>query len=155
MKCPFCGDDESRVIDTREVGDRIRRRRECQTCNQRYTTYEAVARVTLIVVKRDGRREDFDRQKLFEGVWRACAKRPINTESVENLVADVEAELYALGQAEMSSQEIGRLVMEHLRDLDGVAYIRFASVYRSFADLETLKREVDKMIEKEPPNSIE
>jgi len=149
MKCPFCGDIESRVIDTREVGDRIRRRRECQACGQRYTTYETVARVTLIVVKRDGRREDFDHQKLFEGIWRACAKRPITTDRVEELVSDVEAELYALGQAEVSSQEVGRVVMEHLRELDGVAYIRFASVYRSFADLETLKREVDKMMEKE------
>ncbi len=128
MKCPYCGSTESRVVDTREVGDGIRRRRECQGCQQRYTTYEQVAKVHLMIVKRDGRREPFDRQKLFEGIWKACAN------------------LYGLGQPEVPSRVLGEMVMDRLRDLDGVAYVRFASVYRSFADLETLQREVDDMI---------
>jgi transcriptional repressor NrdR len=146
MKCPFCGAPDSRVVDTREVGDGIRRRRECQTCAQRYTTYERVARVNLLVVKRDGRRESYDRQKLFEGIWKACAKRPIASEDIEAMVSDIEAELYSLGQSEVHSRVIGEMVMERLREADPVAYVRFASVYRSFADLETLKREVDGML---------
>lgn len=148
MKCPFCGATDSRVIDTREVGEAIRRRRECQQCAQRYTTYEQVARVTLLVVKRDGRRESFDRQKLFEGIWKACAKRPVSSDDVERLVADIENQLYSLGQAEVNSASIGEMVMRRLKALDEVAYVRFASVYRSFADLETLKREVDTLLER-------
>ncbi len=152
MKCPFCGATDSRVIDTREVGDAIRRRRECQECEQRYTTYEQVARVTLLVVKRDGRRENFDRQKLFEGIWKACAKRPVGSHQVEQLVEDIENHLYSLGQAEVSSASIGEMVMSRLKALDEVAYVRFASVYRSFADLETLKREVDDLLERGTPD---
>ncbi|MCE5259035.1 MAG: transcriptional regulator NrdR [Chloroflexi bacterium] len=148
MKCPFCGGIESRVIDTREVGDGIRRRRACQQCQQRYTTYEAVVKVTLQIVKRDGRREDFDRQKLFEGIWKACTKRPIASDAVEEMVDDIENRLYSLGQAEVESKVIGEMVMERLQKLDPVAYVRFASVYRSFADLATLKREVDGMIQR-------
>jgi transcriptional repressor NrdR len=146
MKCPYCGSTESRVVDTREVGDGIRRRRECQGCQQRYTTYEQVAKVHLMIVKRDGRREPFDRQKLFEGIWKACAKRPVSSEAVEEIVSEIEANLYGLGQPEVPSRVLGEMVMDRLRDLDGVAYVRFASVYRSFADLETLQREVDDMI---------
>ncbi len=148
MKCPFCGGTESRVIDTREVGDGIRRRRACQQCRQRYTTYEAVVKVALQIVKRDGRREDFDRQKLFEGIWKACTKRPIASDAVEEMVDDIENRLYSLGQAEVESKVIGEMVMERLQKLDPVAYVRFASVYRSFADLATLKREVDGMIQR-------
>jgi transcriptional repressor NrdR len=103
----------------------------------------------LLVVKRDGRRESFDRQKLFEGIWKACAKRPISSEQVQDLVSHIESELYNLGKSEIPSRVIGEMVMDHLRELDGVAYVRFASVYRSFADLERLKREVDEMIESE------
>ncbi len=146
MKCPYCGSSQSRVVDTREVGDGIRRRRECQACGQRFTTYEQVAKVNLLVVKRDGRREPFDRQKLFEGIRIACAKRPISIETIDELVSNIEANLYQLGKGEVSSRTIGEMVMERLRDLDGVAYVRFASVYRSFRDLETLKREVDEMV---------
>ena len=146
MKCPYCGSPDSRVVDTREVGDGIRRRRECQVCEQRYTTYEQVAKVHLLIVKRDGRREPFDRQKLYEGIWKACAKRPVSSEAVDELVDGIEANLYSLGQSEVPSRILGEMVMERLRDLDGVAYVRFASVYRSFADLETLQREVDDMI---------
>lgn len=154
MKCPYCGASESRVMDTREVGDGIRRRRECQACQQRYTTYEQVAKVNLLVVKRDGRREAFDRQKLFEGIWKACAKRPIAVKEIERQVADVESCLYGLGQAEVSSRTIGEMVMDRLRELDAVAYVRFASVYRSFADLEALKREVDEMLERGGPQGL-
>ena len=153
MKCPFCGAQDSRVVDTREVGDGIRRRRECQACEQRYTTYERVARVNLLVVKRDGRREAYDRQKLFEGIWKACAKRPIASEEIEAMVSDIEAALYSLGQSEVPSRTIGEMVMERLREADPVAFVRFASVYRSFADLETLKREVDGMLARRLPES--
>ncbi len=146
MKCPFCASTDSRVLDTREVGDGIRRRRECQSCKQRFTTYEQVAKVNLLVVKRDGRREPFDRQKLFDGVLRACTKRPISTEDIEQLVTNVETGLYNLGKAEVPSRVIGEMVIERLRDLDEVAYVRFASVYRSFSDLEALKREVDDLM---------
>jgi len=148
MKCPFCGEAQSRVVDTREVGDGIRRRRECQHCNQRYTTYEQVVKANLLVVKRDGRREPFDRQKLFDGIWKACAKRPIASEDIERMVGDIESALYSMGQSEVPSRTIGEMVMERLRKIDGVAYVRFASVYRSFADLETLKHEVDQMLER-------
>lgn len=148
MRCPFCGSTESRVVDTREVGDGIRRRRECQACAQRFTTYEQIAKVNLLVIKRDGRREAFDRQKLFDGIWRACAKRPIASEDIENTVGEIEAALYSLGQNEVPSRVVGEMVMERLKGIDGVAYVRFASVYRSFADLETLKREVDQMLDR-------
>jgi transcriptional repressor NrdR len=146
MPCPFCGAADSRVIDTRQVGDGIRRRRECQRCHQRFTTYERVARVKVMVVKRDGRREAFDRQKLYEGVRKACAKRPISTETMNELVDQIEAKLYSLGQNEVPSRFIGEMTMEKLKELDPVAYVRFASVYRSFADLDDLKREVDGLI---------
>ena len=148
MKCPFCGAAQSRVVDTREVGEGIRRRRECQLCNQRYTTYEQVVKANLLVVKRDGRREPFDRQKLFDGIWKACAKRPIASEDIERLVEDIESALYSMGQPEVPSRAIGEMVMERLKKIDGVAYVRFASVYRSFADLEALKQEVDQMLER-------
>ncbi len=146
MKCPYCGATESRVVDTREVGDGIRRRRECQKCEQRYTTYERVAKINLVVVKRDGRREAFDRQKLFEGIWKACAKRPVPVERIDAMVSDIEVSLYSLGQSEVPSRTVGEMVMERLRELDPVAFVRFASVYRSYPNLETLKREVDDLI---------
>lgn len=148
MKCPFCASTDSRVLDTREVGDGIRRRRECQGCKQRFTTYEQVAKVNLLVVKRDGRREPFDRQKLFDGVLRACTKRPISSADIEQLVTNVETGLYNLGKAEVPSRLIGEMVIDRLRELDEVAYVRFASVYRSFSDLEALKREVDDLMDR-------
>lgn len=146
MPCPFCGAEDTRVIDTRQVGDAIRRRRECQGCRQRFTTYERVARASIMVVKRDGRREEFDREKLYEGLRRACAKRPISTEELDRFVDQIESRLCNLGQREVPSRAIGEMVMERLKDLDGVAYVRFASVYRSFTDLEDLKREVDGLL---------
>jgi transcriptional repressor NrdR len=147
MKCPYCSAPNARVTDSREVGDGIRRRRECLVCHQRFTTYEQVAKVNLLVVKRDGRREPFDRQKLFEGIRRACTKRPVATERIEQMVTNIESGLYNLGQSEVSSRTIGEMVMDRLRELDDVAYVRFASVYRSHLDLQALKREVDQIIE--------
>ncbi len=146
MPCPFCGATDTRVIDTRRVGDGIRRRRECQSCRHRFTTYEYATKMNLLVVKRDGRREEYDRLKLYEGLRKACAKRPISTEALNQLVDQVEGELYSMGQGEVSSRVIGEMVMAKLKELDAVAYVRFASVYRSFADLEDLKREVDGLI---------
>lgn len=143
MKCPYCVQGHSRVIDTREVGDGIRRRRECMECGQRFTTYERIASINLVVVKRDGRREDFDREKLLNGIRTACHKRPIPTETLEQVAAEIEAKLYRLGKAEIPSEVIGELVMERLRDLDDVAYVRFASVYRHFHDVDSLAAEIE------------
>lgn len=145
MKCPFCSDDSSRVIDTRSVGDGIRRRRQCQNCDQRFTTYERVARVNLMVVKEDGRREEFDQDKVFMGMKKACAKRPVSMETLNEIVDEIEAELYSLGQSEVRSELIGEMVMERLAELDDVAYVRFASVYRRFADLEALAEEIRRL----------
>ena len=147
MPCPFCGATDTRVIDTRRVGEGIRRRRECQSCHQRFTTYEHAAKMNLLVVKRDGRREEYDRVKLYEGLRKACAKRPISTEALNRFVDQIESRLYSMGQTEVPSRVIGELVMAKLKELDAVAYVRFASVYRSFADLEDLKREVDGLID--------
>ena len=141
MKCPFCGASGSRVIDTRGVKDGIRRRRECQVCGRRFTTYERVAPPRLMVVKADGRREEFQREKLLAGVLKACAKRPIPTEVIEG-------ELYRRGEREVDSRIIGEMVMERLRELDDVAYVRFASVYRRFADVESLAEEIEKLLER-------
>jgi len=143
MKCPFCGNRKSRVVDTREVGDGIRRRRECKECQKRYTTYERVAPMSLSVVKRDGRREEFNRQKLSDGIRIACAKRPISTQVVEELVNGIESKLYAAGEIEIESRKLGEMVMERLKELDDVAYVRFASVYRRFKDIDGLIEEIE------------
>lgn len=143
MKCPYCVQGHSKVIDTREVGDAIRRRRECLECGQRFTTYERVASINLVVVKRDGRREDFDREKLLKGIRTACHKRPIPEETLEQVATEIESKLYRLGKAEIPSEVIGELVMERLRDLDDVAYVRFASVYRHFHDVDSLAAEIE------------
>ncbi len=147
MKCPYCGKRGTRVIDTREVGEGIRRRRECKSCQQRFTTYERVAKTSLLVVKRDGRREPFDSEKLLNGIVGACAKRRIPTETLEQLVKDIEKELYELAQAEVESEVIGKMVMKRLRGLDDVAYVRFASVYRRFQDVDTLAEEIEEFKE--------
>jgi transcriptional repressor NrdR len=147
MKCPYCGKKDTKVIDTREVGEGIRRRRECKSCQQRFTTYERVARTSLLVVKRDARREPFDSEKLLKGILRACAKRPIPTETLEEMVKDIERELYELGRAEVKSDVIGKMVMERLRELDDVAYVRFASVYRRFQDVDSLAEEIEEFKE--------
>ncbi|MGB5107643.1 MAG: transcriptional regulator NrdR [Candidatus Zixiibacteriota bacterium] len=136
MKCPYCGEESDKVIDTRSVqeGNAVRRRRECLSCNERYTTYEYIERVSLIVLKSDQRREPFDRSKLLRGLQISTAKRPVSEKQLMQLVEDVENELFKVNKSEVSSQLIGEMVMERLRDLDEVAYVRFASVYRKFQD---------------------
>ncbi len=143
MRCPYCAHPESRVTDSREAEDGIRRRRECLECGQRFSTFERLALGTLFVIKRDGRREPFSREKLLSGLRKACEKRPLPIGAIEAMAADIEATLTAMGVAEVPSAEIGALVMDRLRDLDPIAYIRFASVYRRFADLDELRSELD------------
>jgi transcriptional repressor NrdR len=147
VNCPYCG-KKSMVVDTRSAGEGIRRRRECKACGQRFTTYERVAPVRLVVVKADGRREEFDRNKLLSGVSKACAKRAISVETIEDLVSGIEGKLYSRGEREVESRLIGEMVMERLREMDDVAYVRFASVYRRFADVESLAEEIEKLLER-------
>jgi transcriptional repressor NrdR len=149
MKCPFCGGTESRVKDSRDIGDAIHRRRECEQCKGRFSTYERVEKFHLMVIKRDQRREAFDRQKLYIGIRKACEKRPLSAEDIENMVEEIEQTLYRLGRQEVPSNIIGEQVMEHLRKLDQIAYIRFASVYRSFGDVETMFEEIQKLLHRE------
>jgi transcriptional repressor NrdR len=148
MKCPYCEGEDTRVIDTRGASKGVRRRRECKGCGKRFTTYEHVAPNKPMVVKSDGRREEFDRAKLLAGVRKACAKRPIAVEEVEKLVNAVEGRL-ARRRGEVQSRAIGDIVMEELKELDEVAYIRFASVYLPLDDLNAMKREVDRLLEQE------
>jgi transcriptional repressor NrdR len=148
VKCPHCSKANLRVIDTRAVNDGIRRRRKCQICGRRFTTYERWASSDPLVVKSDGRREEFDRKKLLLGVRKACAKRPIASEDIERLVDQVESKVYALGRAEVKSKVIGEMVLARLKQLDEIAYIRFASVYLPLTDLESIKREVDRLLER-------
>ncbi len=144
MKCPFC-EASSHVVDTREVSSSIRRRRECNTCNERFTTYERIASTNLQVAKSDGRREEFSRDKLMTSLRLACAKRPVPADTVEEIAADIELQLYRLGRSEVSSEVIGELAMTSLRTADDVAYVRFASVYRRFTDLEVLVDEIERL----------
>jgi transcriptional repressor NrdR len=148
MHCPRCEATGTRVIDSRdlEAGSTIRRRRECEACSYRFTTYERPEGARLVVVKRDGGRQDFDRDKLRAGLLKALQKRPVTLDRVEAAVDDIEAALRARGDAEVPSTEIGRLATDALRDLDQLAYIRFASVYHAYDDIETLQREVDRLI---------
>ncbi len=146
MKCPYCGTRASRVVDTREAGDGIRRRRECASCEQRFTTYERVHSAPVMVIKRDGRREPFDREKLLQGVHIACAKRPVTVEDVEELADGVESHIRSLGKSEVSSQVVGEQVVARLQQIDDVAYVRFASVYRRFADVESLAQEIESLL---------
>ena len=154
MKCPFCASTDSRVIDTRSAEGGIRRRRECQDCQRRFTTYERVAPLRLMVIKHDGRREPFDREKILNGIQIACAKRPIATESIEELVSGIESELYHRGNREVTSREIGEMVMRNLRQLDEVAYIRFATIYRKFADVDELVDEIENLQERRQREAI-
>ncbi len=149
MKCPFCNGDNTRVIDSRPADDNnaIRRRRMCDECRRRFTTYEKVETVPLMVIKKNNIREPFDRQKIVGGVLRACHKRPISAAQIEKLVDEVEAELYSKAEQEIPSSMIGELVMDRLRDLDSVAYVRFASVYREFKDVNTFMNELKKVLE--------
>lgn len=155
MKCPYCGKTSSKVLDSRpaEEGQVIRRRRECEHCNQRFTTYERVEEIPLLVVKKDGRREVFDRRKILSGVLKACQKRPIPMERLESLVEGVETKLRNNFEKEVSSSEIGELVMESLRELDEVAYVRFASVYRQFKDINKFMQELQRLLQEDCQDS--
>lgn len=148
MHCPFCGQEQNKVIDTRESDETIRRRRECLNCRRRFTTYERIAQTGLMVIKQDGRREAFDRQKLQSGIIKACAKRPVPMEAIDAVVDEIELQLHTMAKSEIDSQKIGQMVMERLRTLDDVAYVRFASVYRRFADLDSLAVEIQRLKEK-------
>ncbi|HHY35157.1 MAG TPA: transcriptional repressor NrdR [Firmicutes bacterium] len=148
MKCPFCGYPDSRVLESRSIEDMtaIRRRRECLECGKRFTTYERVEMSPILVVKKDGRREAFDRNKILAGMIRACEKRPVSMETLEEAAAEVEARVRANGKNEVTSREIGELVMDKLREIDEVAYVRFASVYREFADLHRFTEEIERIL---------
>ena len=154
MNCPYCDFHDSKVIDSREVNDGIRRRRECLNCGSRFTTYERLQPASLFVIKKDERREEFNRDKLLAGLRKACEKRPLPIGIVEKLADDIEAELYRLGKAEISTAVIGDMVMERLKSLDHIAYIRFASVYREFADITALKQEIDTLVGSEVSASL-
>ena len=145
MKCPFCGDLKSSVVDSRDTDDAqaVRRRRKCSACDRRYTTYERVEVSTLLIVKKDGRRQAFDRDRLLRGIERACEKRPVSATHVAQMVNDIERAAYDLGEREIAAHWFGEQVMASLRRLDEVAYVRFASVYRSFRDAEEFARELE------------
>ena len=149
MKCPYCGAEESKVIDSRptEDNERIRRRRECLSCHMRFTTYEVVETVPLVVVKKDSSREPFDRQKLLNGMVRACEKRPVSMAELEAAVADIEQIIQNSLDREVKTERIGELVMERLKPLDEVAYVRFASVYRQFKDINSFMAELNKILD--------
>ena len=149
MKCPYCGFAQDRVVDSRESkeADSIRRRRECERCNRRFTTYERIDEIPYMVVKKDGRRERFDRQKVLSGLLRACEKRPVSSSQLENVVDATEQYLMDAQERERSTREIGELIMDHLKKLDTVAYIRFASVYRDFKDVLEFKEELEGLLE--------
>jgi transcriptional repressor NrdR len=146
MKCPHCGHDDSKVTDSRSVDESVRRRRQCLECGFRFTTYERIQTANLVIIKKDLRREEFNREKLATGIRKACEKRPLPTGTVEKLVDDIETEVHRLGKVEIPSSVVGEIVMDRLRDLDQIAYIRFASVYRDFADITSLLQEVDTLI---------
>ena len=149
MKCPFCSHEESKVIDSRptDEGERIRRRRECLNCQKRFTTYEIIESLPLIVIKKDKSREVFNREKLMNGLLKACEKRPVSIGDLEKVIDNIEANLQNSLDREVSSDRIGELVMEQLKDLDEVAYVRFASVYRQFKDINTFMEELNKLLE--------
>ena len=148
MKCPYCGYEESKVIDSRPAddGERIRRRRECLVCGKRFTTHEVIETVPIIVVKRDRSREVFDRNKLLSGILRACEKRKVSIEQIEKMVDDIEMKLQNSLDREVTSQFIGELAMEELKKVDEVSYVRFASVYRQFKDINTFLEELNKLM---------
>lgn len=150
MRCPFCQHMDDRVIDSRlsKDGDMIRRRRECTQCRRRFTTYERVEETLPMVIKKDGRREPFNREKILAGLHKACEKRPISVEVLEKLVERIEHRLEEAGEREVHSREIGEQIMEELRNLDEVAYVRFASVYRSFKDVNEFMKEVKELLER-------
>lgn len=149
MKCPFCGYTESKVVDSRPADDggTVRRRRECLGCEKRFTTYETIERVPLIIIKKDKTRQPYDRNKVLNGIMRACEKRPVSIKEMERVADEIETEIYNSLEKELTSERIGELVMEKLKDLDEVAYVRFASVYRQFKDLNTFLDELNKLLQ--------
>ncbi len=151
MRCPYCSYSESKVIDSRpaEEGTTIRRRRECLSCGKRFTTYEIMERLPLLVIKRDGSRQSFDRTKIITGMVKACEKRPVGADDIERVADEIEQELQSSLEREVSSAQIGEMIMERLKDLDQVAYVRFASVYRQFKDLNTFLEELNKMLKEQ------
>ena len=154
MRCPFCDNQETKVIDSRptEDGHAIRRRRECERCSRRFTTYEKVEEVILMVVKKDGSREAFDRRKIMNGIIKACEKRPVTVATIENMVDQIERGLNNMMEKEIDSAFICELIMDQLKDVDQVAYVRFASVYRQFTDVNTFVAEIEKLLGKQKGN---
>ena len=150
MKCPFCGEDDTRVIDSRPADENmsIRRRRQCDKCQKRFTTYEKVEALPLVVIKKDQTREPYDRTKIEKGVFRSCHKRPISVPQMNHLVDQVEAKVFSKEEREIPSSYIGELVMRYLEELDAVAYVRFASIYREFKDVDTFMEELKKILDK-------
>ena len=149
MKCPYCGEADSKVIDSRpaEDGSSIRRRRQCNACQKRFTTYEKVETIPLIVIKKDNNREPYDRRKIESGVLRSCHNRPISADQIQKLVDEIETEIFNREEREISARKIGEIVMNRLKNLDAVAYVRFASVYREFKDVSTFMDEIMKIME--------
>ena len=149
MKCPFCGHDNTRVIESMPAEDNnsIRRRRVCDECDKRFTTYEKIETIPLIIIKKDNNRETYDRSKIEAGVLRACHKRPVSAGQIDKLVEEVETEIFNMEEREISTQDIGEMVMNKLKDMDAVAYVRFASVYREFKDINTFMDELKKVLD--------
>jgi transcriptional repressor NrdR len=150
MKCPYCGFTQDKVVDSRESkeADSIRRRRECERCEKRFTTYERIDEIPYMVVKKDGRREKFDRQKILSGLLRACEKRPVSAAKLEKIVDETETYVVDSPERERTTSEVGELIMSHLKEIDTVAYIRFASVYRDFKDVREFKSELEQLLRK-------
>ncbi len=149
MKCPYCGKENTRVIDSRPTDDSsIRRRRQCDECGKRFTTYEKVETLPLIVVKKDNNREPYDREKIVAGIVRSCHKRPISMTQINDMVDDIEGQIFNMGEKEIPTTTIGSIVIDKLKDLDEVAYVRFASVYREFKDVNTFMDEIKKILKK-------
>lgn len=150
MLCPFCQNEQVKVIDSRDVHDgrAIRRRRECEKCTRRFTTYEEVEALRIRVIKRDEKEEEYDREKIRRGVDRACEKRPVSTEQIERLLSDIEYSIHSRHKEVITSRDIGRMVLKKLQDIDDVAYVRFASVYKSFGSLKSFRKELDRIDEK-------
>lgn len=150
MKCPFCGKENTKVIDSRPAEDNssIRRRRQCDVCGKRFTTYEKVETIPLIVIKKDDNREPYDREKIQGGIIRSCHKRPVSANQISEMVEDIENQIFNMEEKEIPSSTIGELVMDKLKDVDQVAYVRFASVYREFKDVNTFMHEIKKILDK-------
>ncbi len=150
MKCPFCGSLDSKVVDKRETDGYVatRRRRECLACNKRYTTYERLESISITIIKKDGSKEQFDREKVINGLVKACEKRPVTREQIEKVTEEVEAEIKSMDATEIESKKIGSLLVKKLKKLDQVAYLRFASVYKDFQDLEEFDKEISKLTKK-------